>query len=85
MLTKIIGVLLGAASANAASLEATSANTASYLPNIDVMFYHDREWNFNGNVDLINMQDVDRAEWEVGRCTVRCMTPVTGQMYGHFN
>ena len=44
MLKKTIGVLLVAASANAASLETTNANAASYLPNIDVMFYSNGNW-----------------------------------------
>ena len=57
MLSKIIGVLLGAASANAASLEASSANEASYLPNIDIMFYHDKVWDVHAHKDLVASND----------------------------
>ena len=51
MLKKTIGVLLVAASANAASLEAQSANAASF-PNIDPAFYNERTWDFQGKKDL---------------------------------
>ena len=59
MLKKTIGVLLVAASANAASLEATSANAASYLPNIDPLFYKEKTWDHQSHKDLVNCEDVD--------------------------